>query len=197
MENITGTYSRALPALETAKVHEASGPAATAFALLMARKGEMALCASPRWLAALHPETCARFCDPDAVLHVAATLTVDTLWAAEVCLRSGAVKTVIAALDRSPDLTNFRRLQLAAETGRALGILLVERPASSSAAQTRWRCIPLYTDERESFRIHASLYRSRNGIVGSWMINVTGQENALHMDATPTGEPVWPERIAG
>jgi len=196
MENIKGTCI-APPKLEKARVHEATGPAAFAFALLMARKGEIALCASPRWLGGLHPEALARFCDPDAVLHVAATLAGDVLWAAETALRSGAVKTVIAVAEKSPGLTNFRRLQLAAETGRALGIIIVERPAHSTAAETRWRCIPLYTDDEESFRIHASLYKNRKGIVGSWVINVVGETNSLHMDAAPAGEPVWPERIAG
>lgn len=197
MENITGTFNGGPPALTPARVHEASGPAAAVFAFLMARKGEIALCATPRWLSGLHPEACARFCDPDAVLHVAAPLNVDALWAAEACLRSGAVKTVIAALNKAPGFTNFRRLQLAAEKGRALGIVLVERPAPSSAAETRWRCFPLYTDEQDSFRLHASLYKNRRGVVGSWIFNVAGQENTLHMDAAPASEPVGPERIAG
>jgi len=56
----------------------------------------------------------------------------DAWWAAEQALRSGACDAVLAWL-RTPDERRMRRLQLAAETGRAWGVLL--HPAR--AAQNR------------------------------------------------------------
>jgi hypothetical protein len=56
----------------------------------------------------------------------------DAWWAAEQALRSGACDAVLAWL-RTPDERRMRRLQLAAETGRAWGVLF--RPAR--AAQER------------------------------------------------------------
>ena len=46
----------------------------------------------------------------------------DAWWAAEQALRSGACGTVLVWL-RAPDERRMRRLQLAAETGRAWGVL--------------------------------------------------------------------------
>lgn len=191
------TRTNILPALQAGRVHEVSGPSAAAFSLLMARDGETMLCGPPRWIAAFHPECVAQFCDPNAVLHAPCPLDADVLWAAETALRSGAVATVIIAMERSPGLTNFRRLQLAALAGNALGIVIANRPAHSTAAETRWHCTPVCSDERGSIRIHASLYKNKRGIIGSWVLNVCGEAHSMHLDAAPAGEPVWPDRIAG
>jgi hypothetical protein len=56
----------------------------------------------------------------------------DSWWAAEQALRSGSCSTVLAWLE-SPDERRMRRLQLAAETGNALGILF----RSTQAEQER------------------------------------------------------------
>lgn len=168
-----------------------------AFALLMARKGDTILSGPSHWLSALHPAAIARFCDPNRVLHALSSLEADMLWSAETALRSGAASTVIVATERSPTLTNFRRLQLAALAGKSLGLIIANRPAASSAAETRWHCTPSYTEEQGGFRIHASLYKNKKGIVGSWVLNVSGEKNSMHLDAAPVGEPVRPERIAG
>ncbi|WP_425408010.1 ImuA family protein [Hyphococcus sp.] len=194
--NKSRTYT-GLPELASARVHELSGPSAAAFAFLMASEGEIVLCGPPHWLSALQPEAAARFCDPNRILHALSPLEADILWSAETALRSGAASTVIVAAERSPSLTNFRRLQLAALAGKSLGLVIVNRPAASTAAETRWHCKPAYAETHEEFRIHASLYKNKKGIVGSWVLNVSGETNSLHLDAAPAGEPVWPERIAG
>lgn len=193
--NKTGTYS--LPKLEPGRVHELSGPSAAAFAFLMAQTGQTMLCGPPRWLSSLHPEGLARFCDPNAVLHVACPLDADVLWSAETALRSRAVSNVIVVTEKSPGLTNFRRLQLAALAGKSLGLVIVNRPAHSTAAETRWHCAPVFTDQEKGMRLHASLYKNKKGMIGSWMINVFGETDIVHLDAAPAGEPVWPDRIAG
>ncbi len=63
-------------------------------------------------------------------LVVTAAATQDALWVAEQALRSGACGAVLAWLDRNGapvDYRALRRLQLAAEAGRAMGFLY--RPA--------------------------------------------------------------------
>jgi protein ImuA len=194
--NKTGT-NKDLPKLQTGRVHELSGESAVTFAFLMAKKGELMICGAPYWVSSLHPESVSRFFDPNFCLQAMCHLYADVLWAAENALRSGCIATVLIALDGSPSLTNFRRLQLAAQCGGSLGLAIVNRPAPSSAAETRWHCTPAYSEEQNSARIHASLYKNKRGLVGSWLLDVSWEKDCLHMDAAPAGEPVWPERIAG
>ncbi|GJL65073.1 MAG: hypothetical protein NPIRA05_00440 [Nitrospirales bacterium] len=163
----------------------------------MVKPGETMLCGPPYSLSSLHPESVAQFCDPNAFLFVPCPLSADVLWAAETALRSGSVKNVIIIAERSPGLTNFRRLQLAALNGKSLGLMIVDKPAHSTAAETRWHCTPVVTDELGEVRFHASLYKNKKGTIGSWVVNVLGEENTLHLDAKPAGEPVWPGRVAG
>lgn len=193
--NKRGTFVH-LPELRRGRVHEVSGPSGTAFAFLMARRGSILLCGAPWRVSGYLPEAVARFCDPDAILHVHSPLDADTLWAAETALRSGCMATVILIMERSPGLTAFRRLQLAAQAGRSLGLLIVSQPAHSTAAETRWHCSPVLSDQWEEFRINASLFKNRKGKLGSWVLDVSGETDTLHLVATPAGEPVWPERIA-
>lgn len=67
----------------------------------------------------------------------------ERVWAIDLSLRSGAAAVVVADASRL-GLTESRRLQLAAEEGGALGLLL--RPTwemgELSAARTRWRIAP-------------------------------------------------------
>jgi protein ImuA len=77
---------------------------------------------------------------PAELVLARAPKPVDGLWAMEEALRCPAVKGALLNLS-DLDLTAARRLQLAAEAGGALGVLL--RPdveeAGPSAALTRWR----------------------------------------------------------
>lgn len=186
-----------LLSLAPSRVHEVSGPAAASFAFMMMRKGETVICGPERWLSSLHPEAVERFCDPNALLHVPCPLDADALWAAESALRTSSVANVILVTEKSPGLTNFRRLQLAALAGKTLGLVITNRPASSTAAETRWYCAPAPAKGNDSTPIHASLYKNKKGTIGSWIVNVNGEKDRLYLDATPAGEPVWPGRDAG
>jgi len=87
---------------------------------------------------------------PANLVLVRAEREADALWAMEESLRCPAVTGVLLALaeDSRLDLTATRRLQLAAETGGGLGLLL--RPeitqAEPSAATTRWRVASLHNE---------------------------------------------------
>jgi hypothetical protein len=83
--------------------------------------------------------------DPDRLIVVHPQTARDELWAAVQSLRSPAVAAVWAAIQRIDDRA-FRRLQLAAEAGRTLGLLL--RPASARG-QPSWADVRLLTRSRE------------------------------------------------
>lgn len=77
--------------------------------------------------------------EPARLLVVNAPRRADALWAFEEALRNPALAGAVAEID-DVDLTQSRRLQLAAEAGRTTALLL--RPPSelalASAARTRW-----------------------------------------------------------
>jgi protein ImuA len=64
----------------------------------------------------------------------------DALWATEEALRCSAISAVLLVGEK-PDGTAMRRLQLAAETGGGIGLLLrdSEEDEGPSLATTRWR----------------------------------------------------------
>ena len=129
--------------LPRAALHEilAAEPGAAAgfAAVILGRAGGTVL-----WIARepeAWPPGLARYgLSPADLVLVRAPRPADGLWAMEEALRCPAV---VAALLDAPDLdlTAARRLQLAAESGGALGLLLrpdTETPGPS-AALTRWR----------------------------------------------------------
>jgi protein ImuA len=136
---------RALPSggLPRAALHEVlsdgAGAAIGFAALLMARSGGTVF-----WIARdpdPWPPGLARFGLPPSRLIVAQPSNhVDALWVTEEALRCSAVSAVLLMSER-PDATAMRRLQLAAETGGGIGLLLreSEEDEGPSLATTRWR----------------------------------------------------------
>ena len=86
------------------------------------------------------PARCASGMRPETLVVVAAS-GVDSLWAAEEALRCPAVGAACLVHPKPLDLPASRRLQLAAEAGGGIGLVLVrpEALAQPSAARTRWR----------------------------------------------------------
>lgn len=143
-----------LPGLAQGAVHEvlatSPGCGAAFCAVLLARTGGTVF-----WITAgrhgmlAWPQGLAPFgLVPSRLVLVRAERWPDALWAMEEVLRcpavTGALLAVdadLAAHDSHLDLTATRRLQLAAETGGALGLVLrpdTAAPARTAAA-TRWR----------------------------------------------------------
>jgi protein ImuA len=173
------TIDSALPwgGLPRASLHEilAAEPGAAAgfAALLLARAGGTVL-----WIAAepdAWPPGLARFgLTPDRLVLVQAPREADALWAMEETLRCPAVGAALLVAGEL-DLTAARRLQLAAEAGGVLGLLL--RPdtdgAAPTAALTRWRidAAPSDSASRHEFGDPAwslHLLRCRGGRGGAW-----------------------------
>lgn len=171
-----------LPGLARAALHEvqaaAPGCGAALAALLLARSGGTAL-----WIAGEDepfPPGLARFgLAPAQLVLVRAAARADALWAMEEALRCRAVGGVVLALGQAapPDLTASRRLQLAAEAGGGLGLLL--RPAGGAlapcAAVSRWRVAPLPGGTWQ-----LELLRARGGQPGGpWALRHAGEALVL------------------
>jgi protein ImuA len=138
---------------------------------------------------------------PERLVLARAEGWTDALWAMEEALRCPAVSGALLVLDRKSeaalDLTVTRRLQLAAEAGGALGLLL--RPdagqedrqaAAHSAAITRWRISPLPSAAEEDHpRWRLELLRARGGTPGGpWAVSWRGAEGRLTLDAEEAAE---------
>lgn len=170
------------PALAAARAHEAWGAAAAAFAALQAgaRRGAVVWIEGPKAAGRLDPYGLAPLLDPARAILIDAPSEKEAFWAMEECLRSGAAPTVIGAPGAAADLTQSRRLQLAAEAGAAaaprgeapLAILLPPDGAASPAAETRWRAepAPSWADGAAAARWTWSLLKNKRGPVGAWLV---------------------------
>jgi protein ImuA len=133
--------------LARAGLHEITGPdigAVTAFAaLILARTENTVLWIGPEpnaW-----PPGLARFgLRPEHLVFVHAGSAQDGLWAMEESLRCPGIGGALLEL-REIDLTAARRLQLAAESGGPIGLLLRgdAETGQASPALTRWRVSPI------------------------------------------------------
>ena len=184
--------------LARAAVHEvlAADPGAAAgFCAMVLARAAASGRGSVLWIAgdpAGWPPGLARFgLSPADLVLVQARRPPDGLWAMEECLRCPGVAGALLML-RDLDPTAARRLQLAAETGGALGLLL--RPdaadAGASAALTRWRVGALAgsgsAHDLGDPRWQLDLLRCRGGRPGSWQ--VTWRPAAEELDVEDAAE---------
>ena len=192
-------------------VHEAlsdarHGPPPRSFALLLARsvlqsdpddEGGIVVWSDPS--GDLYPPAVAAGGVPlDRLLLLRPPSARDEVWAVAECLRCPAVVAVVAAV---PRLTRVeaRRLQLAAERGGGVGLLL--RPWGTSdvyAAATRWLVAPAPGDA-DAQRWQVQLVHGHGGRVGQHVIlEVSRETNAVRAveqlaDRTAATEP-FPRR---
>ncbi|MCS6890864.1 MAG: hypothetical protein NZN45_04550 [Rhodovarius sp.] len=180
--------------LAAAALHEieaAEPGAATAFAALLMGRAHAALGGGALfWIGAeadACPQGLARLGLPvEALVMVQAWRRVDALWAAEECSRCAATAaTLLCTTDPGwrPDLTASRRLQLAAETGG--GLLLLLYPTGSalapSAARSRWRVDAAPYENAAAWRVE--LLHQRGGPPAAWAC--TWQPGSGRFSAAP------------
>lgn len=112
----------------------------------------------------------------------------DRLWAAEEGLRESSIGAVIAEVDDA-DLTETKRLQLAAEAGGGIGFL-IRRRRQASAALTRWLIESAGSmDCGTTWRV--TLERCRGAEAGgSWILRWDHAALSFRLAATMADRPV-------
>lgn len=115
----------------------------------------------------------------DRVLYICIRKPQDLAWAVMEGLRCSQVSSVIALLN-GVDLTNSRRLQLAAETSGATGFLVGPAGSAPIASPiTRWKISSVVdkSDRRFDEPLWAlELLYCRNGRPGKWILEWRGQK---------------------
>jgi len=174
--------------LRPGRAHEACGAGATAFACVSAAQtGGHLIWVCEGWRAErINPAGFAAILDPARLLLALARDQTDMLAVAEEALRSGAVAAVVTELGRPIDLKAGRRLQLAAEAGGAVGVCLVPEGMGSNAAETRWRCSPVF-DPADSTLHRWELIKNKSGKSGSWHVRWDAAARRLRV-VSPAGE---------
>lgn len=210
------TASSGPPPLRRGRTHEALGPrgdvsAARVFCAAQAGRVVRQAAGPVLWILSplgreaeppgvLDPYGLAAFFDPGRLILAEARDRAEALWALEEALRSGAASVVAAELSRPPDLTESRRLQLAAEAGGAaarpkgagdgatpdegpLGVVIAPEPPRpiSNAAETRWRCAfaPAWAAGARRPVWRWELLKNKRGVLGAWDVAWTVSEDAF------------------
>ena len=106
-----------------------------------------------------------------AHVHLIDATPRDALWAAEQCLRSGSLAAVLC-WPRQADDRALRRLQVAAETGQALGFAFRDARVAGNPSPAALRVLFEHADARTRLRI----LKCRGG-------NPPAQSIALALDA--------------
>ncbi len=184
-------------ALKPGRVHEAGGAGAPMFAAILAgRLGGTVLWIAEGWRRdTLNPVAFGQFADPAQLLLASVTDQTEALAVTEEALRSGAAALVVADLaggdTRRPlSLTAGRRLQLAAEAGRATGLCLIAEGMGSNAAETRWQCDPVFdavSGRDDSTLQRWQLTKNKEGTTGAWHVRWDAQTHRLDV-VSPVAE---------
>lgn len=177
-------------------VHEISGPVAPGFAArILAHLSGPVLWFRPQKEKALlyAPALQALGCGVENWLIAYTPTPKDLLWGLEEGLRSGAVDAVVGEPTSPLSMTASRRLQLAAERGKALGLILTGHlgpsksighlgPSSSSGQlspstlTSRWHATPLPPSETSDaatslWQVH--LLKHRNASAANWTVRTS------------------------
>lgn len=180
-------------ALPHGRVHEVMGSARDSFAVMSASmsEGRVFWIGQPKSVYTLAPHGLSEFIDPTRLILIETSNRKETLWAAEQALRCPGAGLIVTQLSLGPDLTESRRLQLSAETGGTLGLILIDKRAQSSAAQTRWQCENKIVASIASTKTinatcwHWQLIKNKSGITGAWQVewqdSSNGKKGHVHM----------------
>lgn len=190
--------------LKNRRVHEVCGPSAMTFALAMAAKatGAVMVVESLHSSDRLYPPGAGHFLDVSRLLVAQGSSPSELLWIAEEALRSGCVPVVIARVTEEISLTAGRRLQLAAEAGKSLGIFILPEGMGSNAAETRWRCMPLAREnstgieQSDSTLFQWSCIKNKAGTNGSWVVRWNESTRDIDCLSQAGDRPVY-EATAG
>lgn len=214
------------PFLRRGRMHEVWGGGARSFALMVARAaGRPVLWIAPRpLLDSLHGDGLAVFGPLPEMTFLACSTPRDSQWSAEEALRAPVALTVVVEGAPPPALTPGRRLQLAAEAGGGLGLMLVSgepgEGQGATAAETRWLCEPVAPDRPamdptpvssaaqpqtslpDSTLWRWRLIKNKSGTLGCWTVSGDAEAHPFDMAAKAgngsavAGDPGQPGRPA-
>lgn len=155
--------------LRKGRTHEVSGPSAISFAFALGGQMEgPVLWISEAWRATqINPVGFSAYLDPQRVILAKSKDQAEVLAVAEEGLRSGTVSLVVMELSNPLGLTAGRRLQLAAEAGKATGLCILPEGMGSNAAETRWQCVPIF-DPADSTLQQWKLNKNKSGTLAVW-----------------------------
>ncbi|MCG7624757.1 ImuA family protein [Epibacterium sp. Ofav1-8] len=178
---------RVFPPAKT-RTHEVCGPGAYTFAFaLAARLGGHCMWVRGGWDSTeINPNGFADFIAPEDLTVCRTKDQLQTLAVAEEALRAGAVSLVVMRLNKPLGLTEGRRLQLAARDGRATGLALIPEGMGSNAAETRWRCTPVF-DPGDSTLQRWEIIKNKSGTLGVWHVRWDAASRRFIM-VSPAGE---------
>lgn len=174
-------------ALRTGRIHEVTGPGADLFAALAAAQhGQSVLWIGlHRDLTSLCPTGLQAWLRVEDLILVEAVSRGELLWAADQALRADGAFCVILEMPDTLSLKESRRLQLAAEQGGGLGLILLRGGVATSAAQTRWQCAPVHG---EKLAWDWTCLKGKSGEAGAWRVTSEGgckggqnAKDTLHM----------------
>lgn len=156
------------------RVHEACGPLAAGFAAVAAARVDRLLWVRASWRPeTINPAGLSPYFDPSRLLLAQAKDQTEILAVVEEALRDGAIPLVVMELTAPLSLTAGRRLQLAAQAGKATGLCLIPEGMGSQAAETRWRCSPLFDPDNlseDSTLQKWELIKNKSGTLGVWHV---------------------------
>lgn len=159
--------------LSRGRIHEITGLSADGFAASVISQtfGPIMWVGRKRDVYSVCPLAAQSYFDPSRLVTTECTSRKEILWAGEQALRSKGTDCVVIQLGQGPSLTESRRLQLAAEEGRTLGLALIEKSAQSSACETRWHCSPVPADQVANDTMWEwSLIKNKSGMPGVWRV---------------------------
>ena len=156
--------------LAKGRVHEVTGDSADMFAVLTASRvsGPIIWIGLARDIGSLAPTALQDFIDPARVILTEGISRSEVLWAAEQALRARCTPCVVVELSSGPTLRESRRLQIAAQEGGGLGLILIHGRAQTSACETRWHCTASRSGESAWVW---TLTKNRRGELGAWHVN--------------------------
>lgn len=201
--------------LRRGALHEVSGTAATGFAAVIAGHaarggGQVLWCGVGRGWGGLYPPGLAMLgLPPSSLLLMDCRNERELLAAAEEGLRGGGLAALLLEVSRLPGMTAARRLQLAAETGGAPGLMLcpgaigrhgatgrrdARMPGAMapdalppSPAVSRWRAGHVPAGPQGYFRWRLELLRCRGGGAGKWLVDWNEKTHRLDL-VSPAGD---------
>lgn len=165
-----------LPGIPRGRITEVIGDASTPFAAVLAGKAKGAT----MWVLPLHSPDIPYahgllpFVDPTDICFVWVTNRREALWSTEESLRSGACTSVITELNTPPSFQEGRRLQLAAQDGGTIGLLLLPPHRQTTPASMRWECHSRISPSFDSTWWEWRVTKNKIGTIGSGAIQYGG-----------------------